>query len=179
MQCWTRMKVSVWSKRFLVPSVFFTAAVSTFFVELQLKFHWSLCVLWAKCERLYAHTYLCISLCLCPNVSLCPCGNEQHLQEGRKAQQYLDQCWKQMDNVSGKEEGKGRTKEKHKCLVYIISFRDGVCLIHVCMRNERNANKGNSSTFFVPPWIPLWPKAQIWDFQWVYIFKYVDLSCIC
>lgn len=24
----------------------------------------------------------------------------QHLQEGRKAQQYLDMCWKQMDNVS-------------------------------------------------------------------------------
>lgn len=28
------------------------------------------------------------------------CKIEQHLQEGRKAQQYLDQCWKQMDNVS-------------------------------------------------------------------------------
>jgi hypothetical protein len=26
--------------------------------------------------------------------------NLQHLQEGRKAQQYLDMCWKQMDNVS-------------------------------------------------------------------------------
>lgn len=28
------------------------------------------------------------------------CACVQHLQEGRKAQQYLDQCWKQMDNVS-------------------------------------------------------------------------------
>lgn len=25
---------------------------------------------------------------------------KMHLQEGRKAQQYLDMCWKQMDNVS-------------------------------------------------------------------------------
>ncbi len=27
-------------------------------------------------------------------------SDKQHLQEGRKTQQYLDQCWKHMDNVS-------------------------------------------------------------------------------
>lgn len=27
-------------------------------------------------------------------------SDQQHLQEGRKTQQYLDQCWKHMDNVS-------------------------------------------------------------------------------
>lgn len=32
--------------------------------------------------------HMCVRVCV------------QHLQEGRKAQQYLDQCWKQMDNVS-------------------------------------------------------------------------------
>lgn len=30
----------------------------------------------------------------------CILSDQQHLQEGRKAQQYLDQCWKHMDNVS-------------------------------------------------------------------------------
>ncbi len=30
----------------------------------------------------------------------CVLSDKQHLQEGRKTQQYLDQCWKHMDNVS-------------------------------------------------------------------------------
>lgn len=29
---------------------------------------------------------------------------KMHLQEGRKAQQYLDMCWKQMDNSKKKFE---------------------------------------------------------------------------
>ncbi|XP_041127224.1 formin-binding protein 1-like isoform X2 [Polyodon spathula] len=35
-----------------------------------------------------------------------------HLQEGRKAQQYLDQCWKQMDNSKKKFERECRETEK-------------------------------------------------------------------
>lgn len=46
--------------------------------------------------------YFFVSCVLCVSV----CVNEQHLQEGRKAQQYLDHCWKQMDNVSEEEEGR-------------------------------------------------------------------------
>uniref|UniRef100_A0A3P9QIZ9 Formin binding protein 1-like n=1 Tax=Poecilia reticulata TaxID=8081 RepID=A0A3P9QIZ9_POERE len=40
------------------------------------------------------------------------CGNEQHLQEGRKAQQFLDHCWKQMDNSKKKFERECREAEK-------------------------------------------------------------------
>ncbi|KAM6962850.1 formin-binding protein 1-like [Aplochiton taeniatus] len=38
---------------------------------------------------------------------------KHHLQEGRKAQQYLDQCWKQMDNSKKKFERE--CKEAEKC----------------------------------------------------------------
>uniref|UniRef100_A0A4W5JYU5 Formin binding protein 1-like n=1 Tax=Hucho hucho TaxID=62062 RepID=A0A4W5JYU5_9TELE len=37
---------------------------------------------------------------------------KQHLQEGRKAQQYLDQCWKQMDNSKKKFERECKEAEK-------------------------------------------------------------------
>uniref|UniRef100_A0A668A2M5 Formin binding protein 1-like n=1 Tax=Myripristis murdjan TaxID=586833 RepID=A0A668A2M5_9TELE len=37
---------------------------------------------------------------------------KHHLQEGRKAQQYLDQCWKQMDNSKKKFERECREAEK-------------------------------------------------------------------
>ncbi|KAF6724321.1 Formin-binding protein 1-like [Oryzias melastigma] len=37
---------------------------------------------------------------------------KHHLQEGRKAQQYLDQCWKQMDNSKRKFERECREAEK-------------------------------------------------------------------
>ncbi|XP_053719631.1 formin-binding protein 1-like isoform X5 [Synchiropus splendidus] len=37
---------------------------------------------------------------------------KHHLQEGRKAQQYLDQCWKQMDNSKRKFERDCREAEK-------------------------------------------------------------------
>lgn len=50
--------------------------------------------------------FVCVCKCF-----WCLCVNEQHLQEGRKAQQYLDQCWKQMENVSaegGREGGRKR-----------------------------------------------------------------------
>lgn len=40
------------------------------------------------------------------------CVYEQHLQEGRKAQQYLDHCWKQMDNVSVEAGRRSRDGEK-------------------------------------------------------------------
>lgn len=55
------------------------------------------------------YVYFPVFLCKCllfVCVCLCMCVYEQHLQEGRKAQQHLDHCWKQMDNVS-KEEGGG------------------------------------------------------------------------
>ena len=44
---------------------------------------------------------------------MCVCVCEQHLQEGRKAQQYLDQCWKQMDNVS-REGGREGERERER-----------------------------------------------------------------
>uniref|UniRef100_A0A3P9LT50 Formin binding protein 1-like n=1 Tax=Oryzias latipes TaxID=8090 RepID=A0A3P9LT50_ORYLA len=37
---------------------------------------------------------------------------KHHLQEGRKAQQYLDQCWKQMDNSKKKFERECKEAEK-------------------------------------------------------------------
>uniref|UniRef100_A0A672YP61 Formin binding protein 1-like n=1 Tax=Sphaeramia orbicularis TaxID=375764 RepID=A0A672YP61_9TELE len=37
---------------------------------------------------------------------------KHHLQEGRKAQQYLDQCWKQMDNSKRKFERECKEAEK-------------------------------------------------------------------
>ncbi|XP_030639836.1 formin-binding protein 1-like isoform X1 [Chanos chanos] len=37
---------------------------------------------------------------------------KQHLQEGRKAQQYLDHCWKQMDNSKKKFERECKEAEK-------------------------------------------------------------------
>ncbi|KAI3368490.1 hypothetical protein L3Q82_025507 [Scortum barcoo] len=37
---------------------------------------------------------------------------KRHLQEGRKAQQYLDQCWKQMDNSKRKFERECKEAEK-------------------------------------------------------------------
>uniref|UniRef100_UPI0037E9A83D formin-binding protein 1-like isoform X1 n=1 Tax=Semicossyphus pulcher TaxID=241346 RepID=UPI0037E9A83D len=40
---------------------------------------------------------------------------KHHLQEGRKAQQYLDQCWKQMDNSKRKFERE--CKEAEKCQI--------------------------------------------------------------
>lgn len=49
---------------------------------------------------------------------VCVCVYEQHLQEGRKAQQYLDHSWKQMDNVSVEGGRRRRDEEKKiKCLV--------------------------------------------------------------
>ncbi|MFT7808888.1 formin-binding protein 1-like isoform X3 [Arapaima gigas] len=42
---------------------------------------------------------------------------KHHLQEGRKAQQYLDHCWKQMDNSKKKFERECREAEKSQ-LVY-------------------------------------------------------------
>ncbi|XP_032436425.1 formin-binding protein 1-like [Xiphophorus hellerii] len=38
---------------------------------------------------------------------------KHHLQEGRKAQQFLDHCWKQMDNVSLGVEERERVYGKH------------------------------------------------------------------
>lgn len=49
--------------------------------------------------------YLCVCVCVYLCVCLLVCVCVQHLQEGRKAQQHLDQCWKQMDNVSVEEGG--------------------------------------------------------------------------
>lgn len=71
----------------------------------------------------YIHCVFPVFLCKCVLVVcmfVCTCVYEQHLQEGRKAQQYLDHCWKQMDNVSeggGWEEGGGTERKKMKCLV--------------------------------------------------------------
>uniref|UniRef100_A0A8C9TL84 Formin-binding protein 1-like n=1 Tax=Scleropages formosus TaxID=113540 RepID=A0A8C9TL84_SCLFO len=42
---------------------------------------------------------------------------KHHLQEGRKAQQYLDHCWKQMDNSKKKFERECREAEKSQ-LIY-------------------------------------------------------------
>lgn len=52
-------------------------------------------------------SHLCICVCVCVFTCVCVylCVCVQHLQEGRKAQQHLDQCWKQMDNVSVEEGG--------------------------------------------------------------------------
>uniref|UniRef100_A0AAY4EXA1 Transducer of Cdc42-dependent actin assembly protein 1 n=1 Tax=Denticeps clupeoides TaxID=299321 RepID=A0AAY4EXA1_9TELE len=41
---------------------------------------------------------------------------KHHLQEGRKAQQYLDQCWKQMDNSKKKFERECREAEKSQVM---------------------------------------------------------------
>ncbi|XP_066499756.1 formin-binding protein 1-like isoform X4 [Hoplias malabaricus] len=41
---------------------------------------------------------------------------KHHLQEGRKAQQYLDQCWKQMDNSKKKFERECREAEKSQIM---------------------------------------------------------------
>ncbi|XP_062412176.1 formin-binding protein 1-like isoform X1 [Sardina pilchardus] len=41
------------------------------------------------------------------------CERKHHLQEGRKAQQYLDHCWKQMD--SSKKKFERECKEAEKC----------------------------------------------------------------
>uniref|UniRef100_A0AAR2JJ69 Formin-binding protein 1-like n=1 Tax=Pygocentrus nattereri TaxID=42514 RepID=A0AAR2JJ69_PYGNA len=41
---------------------------------------------------------------------------KHHLQEGRKAQQYLEQCWKQMDNSKKKFERECREAEKSQII---------------------------------------------------------------
>lgn len=89
------------------------------FITVQVQ---SLCVCAYECVLINIYIFMCIFLCFCVNVlcvslSVCVCVVfEQHLQEGRKAQQYLDHCWKQMDNVSVEGE-RGGGKEKMKCLV--------------------------------------------------------------
>lgn len=49
---------------------------------------------------------MCFSVCVC----------EQHLQEGRKAQQYLDHCFKQMENVSVEAVGRRSVQCKYSVL---------------------------------------------------------------
>uniref|UniRef100_A0A3Q3N232 F-BAR domain-containing protein n=1 Tax=Mastacembelus armatus TaxID=205130 RepID=A0A3Q3N232_9TELE len=66
----------------------------------------SFCVCPYECVVIYLHVFFCVS------VNVCVCVNEQHLQEGRKAQQYLDHCWKQMDNSKRKFERGCRGAEK-------------------------------------------------------------------
>lgn len=83
------------------------------------------------------------------------CACVQHLQEGRKAQQYLDQCWKQMDNVSvagggaGTEKGgqigvwckysvsTGRLKHPKKMLTGVTQFQTRGPCFHKCHLAER------------------------------------------
>lgn len=98
------------------------------------------------------------SLCLCVYGCFIPCfflfvsyvcACVQHLQEGRKAQQYLEQCWKQMDNVSV---AGGRSRHKKRgggeggigvwCKYSVSNGR-----LHSSFRkNPRDANGGNSRT---------------------------------
>ena len=68
----------------------------------------------------------CARACACA----CACVNEQHLQEGRKAQQYLDHCWKQMDNVS--EEG-GMERNNEVFNVKILFSRNSVSCYLKCI----------------------------------------------
>lgn len=55
----------------------------------------------------------------------------QHLQEARKAQQYLEQCWKQMDNVSILYRSVCVCK-KETNLQIVLQLVPGLPLFHSC-----------------------------------------------